>query len=72
MPKPDREVRREPVRCGTGLAGRPVTGIDRRQVFDLLPVKVKVTGHQLIERECGSGQREKGAAPAGAEAPAAA
>ncbi len=33
--KPDREVRHEPRscgRCGAGLAGRPVTGIDRRQV----------------------------------------
>ena len=70
--KPDREVRHEPGRCGrcgTGLAGRPVTGIERRQVFDLPPVKVKVTKHQLIERECRCGQREKGAAPAGAKAP---
>jgi transposase len=70
--KPDREVRHEPGRCGwcgTGLAGRPVTGIERRQVFDLPPVKVKVTEHQLIERECGCGQRSKGTGPAGAEAP---
>jgi transposase len=70
--KPDREVRHEPGRCGrcgTGLAGRPVTGIERRQVFDLPPVKVKVTEHQLIERECRCGRRSKGAAPAGAEAP---
>ena len=56
-------------RCGAGLAGRPVTGIERRQVFDLPPVTVKVTEHQLIERECGCGQRTRGAAPAGAEAP---
>jgi transposase len=70
--KPDREVRHEPGRCGrcgTGLASRPVTGIERRQVFDLPPVKVKVTEHQLIERECRCGQREKGAARAGAKAP---
>ncbi len=56
-----------PVRDRAG--GRPVTGIERRQVSGLPPVKVKVTGHQLIERECRCGQREKGAAPAGAEAP---
>ena len=35
---PDRELRHEPAccgRCGAGLAGRPVTGVERRQVFDL-------------------------------------
>ena len=70
--KADREERHEPgwcSRCGTVLAGRPVTGIERRQVFDLPPVKVTVTEHQLIERECGCGQRTRGAAPEGAEAP---
>ena len=56
-------------RCGAALAGRPVTGIERRQVFDLPPVTVRVTGHQLIERQCGCGHRSKGAAPEGAEAP---
>jgi transposase len=70
--KADREVRHEPgscSRCGAGLADRPVTGVERRQVFDLPPVKVKVTEHQMIERECGCGHRTKGAAPEGAEAP---
>jgi transposase len=70
--RPDREVRHEPgccVRCGAGLAGRPVTWVERRQVFDLPPVKVKVTEHQLIERECGCGQRSRGTAPEGAQAP---
>jgi transposase len=43
--------------------------MERRQVFDLPPVTVAVTEHQLIERECGCGQRTKGAAPAGADAP---
>src|SRR6266704_6055529 len=70
--RPDREVRHDPARCGgcgAGLPGRPVTGVERRQVFDLPPVKVTVTEHQLIERECACGHRTKGAAPAGAEAP---
>jgi transposase len=70
--KADREERHEPgwcSRCGAGLAGRLVTGIERRQVFDLPPVTVTVTEHQLIERECGCGQRTRAAAPAGAEAP---
>jgi transposase len=71
--RPDREVRHEPGccgRCGAALAGRPVTGVDRRQVFDLPPVRAEVTEHQLIERECACGHRTKAAAPAGAEAPA--
>jgi len=70
--RPDREERHEPGccgRCGAGLAGRPVTGVDRRQVFDLPEVTATVTEHQLIERECGCGHRTKGTAPQGAEAP---
>jgi transposase len=56
-------------RCGAGLAGRPVTGVERRQVFDLEPVRTEVTEHQPIERQCGCGHRTKGAAPQGAQAP---
>ena len=70
--RPDRELRHEPGccgRCGAGLAGRPVTAVERRQVFDLPEVAVAVTEHQLIERECGCGHRTKAAAPPGAEAP---
>jgi transposase len=43
--------------------------VDRRQVFDGPPVKVRVTEHQLSERECACGERTRAAAPAGAEAP---
>ena len=70
--RPDREVRHEPGccgRCGAGLAGRPVTGVERRQVLDLPPVRAEVTEHQLIERACACGVRTKAAAPEGAEAP---
>jgi transposase len=70
--RPDREVRHEPAccgRCGAGLAGRPVTGVERRQVFDLPEAAVTVTEHQLVERECGCGQRTRGAVPQGAEGP---
>lgn len=70
--RPDREVRHEPGccgRCGARLAGRPVTAVERRQVFDLPPVRAEVTEHQLIERECGCGHRTRGTAPPGAEAP---
>ena len=71
--RPDRQVRHEPGccgRCGAALAGRPVTGVARRQVFDLPPLAVTVTEHQLIERECACGHRTKAAAPGGAEAAA--
>jgi transposase len=69
---PDREIRHEPGccgRCGAGLAGRPVTAVERHQVSGLQPVRAEVTEHQLIERECGCGQRTTGPAPAGAQAP---
>ena len=71
--RPDREVQHEPGscgRCGTGLAGQPVTCVERRQVFDLPPVRAEVTEHQLIERECSCGHRTKAAAPQGVAAPA--
>jgi transposase len=70
--RPDQELRHEPGccgRCGAGLAGRPVTGVERRQVFDLPEVAITVTEHQLIERECRCGHRTKAAAPQGAEGP---
>ena len=70
--RPDREVRHEPgscAGCGAGLAGRPVTSVERRQVFDLPPLRAEVTEHQLVERECGCGLRTRAAAPPGAKAP---
>ena len=70
--KPRHERVHEPVscgKCGAGLAGAPVTGVERRQVSDLPPAAVEVTEHQLVERECGCGHRTKGAAPAGVDAP---
>ena len=70
--KPRHERVHEPVscgKCGAGLAAAPVTGVERRQVFDLPPAAVEVTEHQLVERECGCGHRTKGAAPAGVDAP---
>jgi transposase len=69
---PDHEVPHEPgccAGCRRPLAGRPVTGVQRRQEFDLPPVKIEVTEHQLIERECVCGQRTRGSAPDGVTAP---
>ena len=70
--RPDHEVPHEPGPCGDcgrSLADRPVTAIERRQSFDLPPVKIEVTEHQLIERECVCGHRTRGSAPAGIDAP---
>jgi transposase len=69
--KPDRVVRHEPGACGCGrsLSGRPVTAVERRQCFDLPPVKIEVTEHQLIERECRCGHRTRAVAPEGVDAP---
>jgi transposase len=70
--RPEHEVPHEPGPCGgcgRSLSGRPVTAIERRQSFDLPPVKIEVTEHQLIERECLCGYRTRGTAPQGVDAP---
>jgi len=69
---PDREVPHEPACCAgcqRSLRGRPITAVERRQEFDLPPLKVEVTEHQLIERECVCGQRTRAAALEGVTAP---
>lgn len=69
---PDEVVVHDPAacrRCGQGLAGRPVRRVERRQQFDIPPVRVRVTEHRLLERECGCGHRTCADAPAGVDAP---
>jgi hypothetical protein len=34
------------------LAGAPVVGVERRQVFDLPVFALEVTRHDLLAREC--------------------
>jgi hypothetical protein len=64
---PDHVVRHEPSACrtcGTGLAGARQTGVERRQVTEIPPVKAEVTEHQMIERECPcGGDRAQGGCP---------
>ena len=48
---PDKRVRHRPARCrccGKSLKGAPETGMERRQVIDIPPVRPVVTGHQLL------------------------
>src|SRR5262245_23812507 len=51
------------------LAGAAQVGLERRQVFDLPPITVRVTEHQLIARRCACGVTTCGQAPAGVSAP---
>ena len=55
--------------CGASLADTPQVGMERRQVFDLPPITVRVTEHQLIARRCGCGTTTCGTAPDGVTAP---
>jgi transposase len=70
--KPDETLRHEPGPCGgcgADLAGTPLVGVQRRQVFDLPPMTVRVIEHQLVARRCGCGATTCAAAPHGATAP---
>jgi transposase len=55
--------------CGANLADSPEVGMERRQVFDLPPMTVRVTEHQLIARRCVCGATTCGTAPEGVTAP---
>ncbi|MFZ5852559.1 MAG: IS66 family transposase [Actinomycetota bacterium] len=69
---PGERKRHEPGRCtgcGADLRDAPEVGMQRRQVFDLPPLTVQVTEHQLIARRCGCGATTCGTAPEGVTAP---
>jgi transposase len=70
---PTRWQRHEPgpcAGCGADLVDAPEVGMERRQVFDLPPMTVRVTEHQLIARRCCCGTTTCGTAPEGVTAPA--
>jgi transposase len=70
--KPDERKRHEPgpcLGCGAGLANAPEVGVERRQVFDLPPMRVRVIEHQLIARRCACGTTTCATAPEGVVAP---
>jgi transposase len=69
---PNERKRHEPgpcAGCGANLADAPEVGMERRQVFELPPVTVRVTEHQLIARRCACGATTCGTAPEGVRAP---
>ena len=69
---PDETLRHEPgpcAGCGADLAGAPEVGLERRQVFDLPPMTVRVTEHRLVARRCGCGATTCADAPEGVVAP---
>jgi hypothetical protein len=57
--------------CGKDLTGAPATGVIRRQVTDVPPVRPVVTEHQMIARRCGCGTVTAAPAPVGVTAPGA-
>jgi transposase len=69
---PNERVRHEPgpcAGCGADLVDAPEVSVERRQVFDLPPMRVRVSEHQLIARRCSCGVTTCGAAPHGVTAP---
>ena len=69
---PDEVVRHVPVSCsgcGSGLARAVEAGTTRRQVFDLPPIRVRVTEHHLVAKRCRCGVITRPPAPAGVAAP---
>lgn len=55
--------------CGDGLAQAPEVGREHRQVFDLPPISLWVTEHQMVKRRCACGTDTAGQAPEGVTAP---
>ncbi len=69
---PDHEITHEPgtcCGCGADLHDADVVGVERRQVFDLPPVRIEVTEHRLVAKACSCGTVTKAPAPDGVGAP---
>jgi transposase len=64
--RPDVIVKHRPARCtgcGSSLRGAAPVAVERRQVFDVPPVAVKVTEHRVVACRCRCGQVTAGRAP---------
>ncbi|GFP43801.1 transposase, partial [Candidatus Hakubella thermalkaliphila] len=57
-------------KCGRSLKKKEAMNIERRQVFDIPPVKIEVTEHQAEIKECLCGHLNKAAFPENITAPA--
>ena len=55
--------------CGAGLGDAPIMGVEHRQVFDLPVIRLEVTQHDLVARECPCGAVTKARPPVGVNAP---
>ncbi|MFW0858718.1 MAG: IS66 family transposase [Dehalococcoidia bacterium] len=70
--KPEHTIRHQVEKCekcGCSLKEKKATDIERRQVFDVPPVKIEVTEHQAEIKECTCGHLNKAAFPEGVTAP---
>ena len=56
-------------KCGRSLKRKKAANIERRQVFDIPPVKIEVTEHQAEIKECPCGHLNKAAFPENVTAP---
>jgi len=71
-PEPDEVVVHVPDTCqgcGGDLALAPVSGEQRRQVFDIPPIQLGVVEHRAQSRACGCGHLSTASFPAQASAP---
>lgn len=69
---PDRTIRYRVFKCekcGRSLKGKKATDLERRQVFDIPPVKIEVTEHQAEIKECRCGHLNKAVFPEDVTAP---
>jgi transposase len=69
---PDEVLRLEPVcrrGCGRGLRQAAEAGVERRQVFAVPPITVRVTGLQLVAKKCACGTITRSDIPDGVVAP---
>lgn len=72
-PDPDEVVVHTPTACGScgsDLATAPVVGDQRRQVFDLPPIRLRAVEHRAQQRMCGCGRVTTAEFPGQASAPA--
>ena len=56
--------------CGSSLNDGRIIGCQRRQVFDLPPIKLRVTEHRVLTKRCATCRHwTRGLFPSGVEAP---